>query len=762
MGLCDSPDIFQERMSDLMSGLEFARACLDDLLVISKGTFEEHLDHIEAVLTRLHEAGLKVNVSKSSFCRTELEYLGYWITREGVQPLTKKVAAIINIAAPTNRKGVRAFIGMVNFYRDMWPKRSQILAPLTALTSTSVKFKWTEECDNAFKEMKRVMARETLLAFPDFNKTFVIHTDASKTQLGAIISQEGKPIAFYSRKLNPAQTRYTTTERELLSIVETMKEFRNILFGQKLAVQTDHANLVCKSLTSDRVMRWRLYIEEFSPELLYLPGVDNEAADALSRLPLIETPAEPDNPSTALSTLHLDDAAPALDQYSADMCSSLFNVEETLESNPVTFRVLEEAQKTDTHLKKLLAIKPCLLTPEIFHGGEFKCELWTFKQKIYVPQKLQQRVIDWCHTRLLHPGHTRTEETITQHFWWPKLRDQVRQTVKSCPSCQLNKRKQQRFGHLPPKAAEVNPWEKMCIDLIGPYKIRRKGKPDLVCKACTFVDPATGWFEACQISDKRSDTVANIAEQEWFCRYPWPSEVTHDHGPEFDGIEFQKMMIEEYGVYPRPITVRNPQANAILERLHQTIGNMIRTFELENYVLDDDDPWKGILSAAAFAVRSTIHTTLQKTPGQLVFGRDMMLNVQHVADWEHIKQRKQNLINKNNARENSKRTPHTYQVGDKVLWKRGTENKYESPYAGPYSILKIHDNGTVRLQRGAVADTINIRQLTPFFEPDQSSHGGECSRQTSMRRRSTRRLGSESHPPLGSSNEHGPSMPSAI
>ena len=164
---------------------------------------------------------------------------------------------------------------MVNFYRDMWPRRSEILAPLTALTSSKVKWKWEEEHDKAFREIKKVMARETLLAFPDFNKRFTIHTDASKTQLGACISQEGKPIAFYSRKLNPAQTRYTTTERELLSIVETLKEFRNILFGQELEVYTDHSNLVCKSLTSDRVMIWRLYIEEFSPNLIYLKHPEN-------------------------------------------------------------------------------------------------------------------------------------------------------------------------------------------------------------------------------------------------------------------------------------------------------------------------------------------------------------------------------------------------------------------------------------------------------------------------------------------------------
>ena len=117
---------------------------------------------------------------------------------------------------------------MVNYYRDMWPQRSHLLAPLSSLTSAKVKWTWTEEYQTSFDNMKKLIAKETLLTYPNFNKTFEIHTDASKVQLGACISQEGKPVAFYSRKLNPAQTRYTTTERELLSIVETLKEFRNI------------------------------------------------------------------------------------------------------------------------------------------------------------------------------------------------------------------------------------------------------------------------------------------------------------------------------------------------------------------------------------------------------------------------------------------------------------------------------------------------------------------------------------------------------
>jgi hypothetical protein len=111
------------------------------------------------------------------------------------------------------RKQLRSFIGMVNYYRDMWPKRAHLLAPLSAMTSSQVKWNWTEECQKSFDLKKEVISKETLLTYPQFDKPFEIHTDASKVQLGACISQEGKPIAFYSRKLNPAQPRYITTER---------------------------------------------------------------------------------------------------------------------------------------------------------------------------------------------------------------------------------------------------------------------------------------------------------------------------------------------------------------------------------------------------------------------------------------------------------------------------------------------------------------------------------------------------------------------
>jgi len=112
--------------------------------VTSSTTFEEHLERLKKVLSRLSEAGLKVNANKSHFAKPEIEYLGYWITRDGIQPLSKKVQALQNVAPPKNKKQLRRFIGMINYYRDMWIRRSEILAPLTRLTSANAKFKWTD------------------------------------------------------------------------------------------------------------------------------------------------------------------------------------------------------------------------------------------------------------------------------------------------------------------------------------------------------------------------------------------------------------------------------------------------------------------------------------------------------------------------------------------------------------------------------------------------------------------------------------------
>jgi transposase InsO family protein len=232
-----------------------------------------------------------------------------------------------------------------------------------------------------------------------------------------------------------------------------------------------------------------------------------------------------------------------------------------------------------------------------------------------------------------------------------------------------------------------------------------------------MVDPVTGWFEMSELKTKSADVVANLVETTWLTRYPWPTQIILDRGTEFMA-EFARMIVEDYGIKKKPITTRNPQANAILERLHQTLGNIIRTFKVQNQDLDKDDAWTGILAASMFAIRSTVHTMLQATPTQLVFGRDAILNIKFDADWRLIQQRKQKLMGQNYVGKNAKRIPHTYKVGTRVLIKSGTTQKYGgNPYKGLYAAVQVSTNGTLRINKGAVTDIINIRNVHPYTEP---------------------------------------------
>ena len=320
MGYAGSADIFQAEMMDLMESLEYVRAYIDDLLVITRGTLEDHLEKLEKVLRRLRDAGLKVNAAKSFFCTHEIEYLGYILTRGGIKPQQKKVQAIIALNPPNNVKELRHFLGMVQYYRDMWAKRSEMLAPLSDLvgecgeTKTTRKNKvkkkpwhWDSIHQIAFDNVKTTIAKEVVLAYPDFTKPFDIYTDASTKQLGAVITQDNRPIAFFSRKLSGAQSKYTVTELELLAIVETLKEFNGMLWGQRINVYTDHKNLTRDGLglTSDRVARWRILLEEYAPEIIYIKRIHNTVADAISRLdydPKLNTTNEYNHATHVMST----------------------------------------------------------------------------------------------------------------------------------------------------------------------------------------------------------------------------------------------------------------------------------------------------------------------------------------------------------------------------------------------------------------------------------------------------------------------------
>jgi hypothetical protein len=285
MGIKQSPDIAQQVMENLLRAHTETDVYIDDIGIFSQQSWEEHLTSLYNVLQVLQDNNFTVNPLKCEWAVKETDWLGYWLTPEGVKPWRKKIDPILAIQPPTSISELRSFVGSVNFYRDMFRKRSHMLAPLTA-QSGQRKINWTPECQAAFEQVKATLAREAFLQYPDHNKPFHIYADASDYQMGSVILQEGKPVAFFSRKLNSAQRNYTTGEKEILSIVETLKEYRTMLFGcRELHVYTDHRNLTFTTFQTQRVLRWRLFLEEYGPIFHFIEGKKNLAADALSRLP---------------------------------------------------------------------------------------------------------------------------------------------------------------------------------------------------------------------------------------------------------------------------------------------------------------------------------------------------------------------------------------------------------------------------------------------------------------------------------------------
>jgi hypothetical protein len=722
MGIKNSPDIFQAVINDLLGDLDFVQVYLDDILITSSGSFQDHLKKLKIVFTRLEQANFRANLHKCFFARDELDYLGYWLTRRGLQPQPKKVEAILRLTPPKTKRQLRHFLGMVNFYRDMWRMRSHLLAPLSALVSPKVKFEWRKEHQDAFEQVKRIISKETLLTFPNFNEPFHIYTDASKYQLGAVIMQNSKPIAFYSRKLNSAQQKYTTGEQELLSIVETLKEFRNILFGQRIVIHTDHKNILYRKLSNDRIIRWRLLLEEYGPEYVHISGKDNVVADALSRMEADFNEKKPIKQDQiafaqvcahAIARLTRNESYEIPDPGDPEAMASQFLLESEVEEEkfPMNPILIHKEQEKDKKLQKDIKKNVHKYKTRTIEG----VELITRHKLIVIPKTLQNRIVAWYHHYLAHPGMTRLEATLRETMTWHNMRKDILSHVRTCPQCQKYKKVRPKYGKLPEKKAEdAKPWKRVDLDMIGPYDVKA-ANGTFTLRALTMIDPATGWFEVKDVPDYTANSAQAAFDEVWLSRYPRPEVIGFDGGSEFKQV-FDEMR-KNYGMKKRVTTAYNPQANGIIERVHLVLGDALRTFELQERELDATDPWSPFLASAAFAIRSTHHTTLGASPGQLVFGRDMLLPIKFKANWAEIKARRQDEIRRNNERENKSRKEHNYEVGDKILLTDARKrSKLSPPREGPYLVECVYTNGTILIRRGAVSERVNIRRVTPYFE----------------------------------------------
>ena len=291
-GLQGAPATFQRMVDKLLDGLEYASAYLDDIIIFSSN-WEDHLLHLEAVLQRLKQAGLTVKRKKCQFGMPECVYLGHSVGSGQVRPEEVKVKAIREFAVPETKRQVRSFLGIAGYYRKFIPHYASVAAPLSDLTRKSQPntVAWTPECALAFEKLKLALCSEPVLKSPEFDRRFLLQTDASDRGVGAVLSQLGQdgldcPITYFSRKLLPREKRYATIEKECLAIKLGIQAFRTYLEGRLFTIQTDHRSLQWLDRIKDtnpRLTRWSLFLQGYSYIVEYRSGPSNSNADGLSR-----------------------------------------------------------------------------------------------------------------------------------------------------------------------------------------------------------------------------------------------------------------------------------------------------------------------------------------------------------------------------------------------------------------------------------------------------------------------------------------------
>ncbi|CAM4602147.1 unnamed protein product [Caretta caretta] len=291
-GLRNAPATFQRLVDGLLAGLgEYAVAYLDDVAIFSD-SWADHLEHLQKVLERIREAGLTVKAKKCQIGLNRVTYLGHQVGQGTISPLQAKVDAIQKWPVPKSKKQVQSFLGLAGYYRRFVPHYSQIAAPLTDLTKKKQPnaVQWTGKCQKAFNKLKATLMSDPVLRAPDFDKPFLVTTDASEHGVGAVLMQKGPdqefhPVVFLSKKLSERESNWSVTEKECYAIVYALEKLRPYVWGRRFHLQTDHAALKWLHTvkeTNKKLLRWSLALQDFDFDIQHISGASNKVADALS------------------------------------------------------------------------------------------------------------------------------------------------------------------------------------------------------------------------------------------------------------------------------------------------------------------------------------------------------------------------------------------------------------------------------------------------------------------------------------------------
>jgi hypothetical protein len=678
-GLTNAPATFQATMNDIFRPYlnKFVVVYIDDILVFSRSR-EEHVHHLRLVFDKLRENDFKIKLSKCEFEKTEVKFLGHVVGAEGVKVDPDKVAAVAQWQPPAHLTALRSFLGLAQYFRRFIEHFSRIATPLTNLTKKNVHYKWTEECQRAFDTIKEKLTNAPVLALPDFAKLFEVVCDASIEGIGAVLIQEGRPLAYESRKLTPAERNYGTGEQELLAVVHALKIWRCYLEGPTFTVITDHNPLVhldTQTHLSRRQARWMEYLQRFTFSWKYKPGKDNVVADALSRHPH----AEPLKLKLCALLLCMKARRSSRLQQKYQPLQSVPNssVEQGRYAINKRKRVhfnLEPREAfidPDSHQPLFEQNIP---TSEGQHGSACKAEhdssqrdyrgvtepptdsltavpvedvlgvvrrvyrddpklrdkhftrhlkrsngLWFLKDdRLVVPNNslVKDSIIFECHDRphVGHVGTLKTQHLVERQFWWPTIRKDVRRYVQSCPSCQANKGTNQKPGGLLQPLPIPDEPWESVSMDFIVHLPKTKQGHDAIY---VVVDRLTKMVHL--IPTTTSVTASEVAAL--FRNHVWklhgdPKHFVSDRDSKFTSKFWQDLQ-RQLGIHSHTSTAFHPQSDGQTERTNRILEDMLR-----HYVNPQQDNWDELLPCAEFAINNSYQESIKTTPFKLNTGRD--------------------------------------------------------------------------------------------------------------------------------------------